>query len=182
SQPSRICVFVFHCIAATLLPLTALAGQEVQWPGLKPDGSMLLPNQWTLKPAGEHIGLDDFPVNIAVHPKGTFAAVLHCGYSTNEIVMVNLPDRKVVSRSDVPEAFYGITFNGDGTKLYCSGASGEEIFVFDCADGKLSNRHSLVLRDATEIGLPSGLALDSSGRTLFVANLWNDQVSRINLR
>jgi DNA-binding beta-propeller fold protein YncE len=158
------------------------AEPSVQWPGLRPDGSMLLPNQWTLRPAGERVDLGDFPVNIAVHPNGTFAAVLHCGYSQHEVVMVNLAEGAIASRSDVPEAFYGITFSRDGKKLYCSGASGEEVFVFDCAGGKLANRRRLALRDAAEVGVPAGLAIDSSGQTLFAANLWNDQVSRINLR
>jgi DNA-binding beta-propeller fold protein YncE len=124
------------------------AEPSVQWPGLRPDGSMLLPNQWTLRPAGERVDLGDFPVNIAVHPNGTFAAVLHCGYSQHEVVMVNLAEGAIASRSDVPEAFYGITFSRDGKKLYCSGASGEEVFVFDCAGGKLANRRRLALRDA----------------------------------
>src|SRR5690348_15224771 len=50
-------------------------------PGLRPDGSVLLPNQWSLRPAGTQIDLRDFPVNIAVHPDGGFVAVLHSGYS-----------------------------------------------------------------------------------------------------
>ncbi len=47
------------------------------WPGLKPDGSTLLPSMWSLKPVGRQIPLGDFPVNIALHPDGKFAAVLH---------------------------------------------------------------------------------------------------------
>src|SRR5690242_5732750 len=52
---------------------------EKVWPGRKPDGSVLLPNQWSLNPAGRQVELGDFPVNIAVHPAGRFAAVLHTG-------------------------------------------------------------------------------------------------------
>ncbi|HEY2909910.1 MAG TPA: hypothetical protein VGI99_06670, partial [Gemmataceae bacterium] len=46
-------------------------------PGLNQSGFVQLPNQWKLKPAGKHIDLGDFPVNIAIHPTGQFAAVLH---------------------------------------------------------------------------------------------------------
>ena len=46
-------------------------------PGPTEDGAVLLPNQWYLRPAGKQILLGDFPVNIAVHPGGKFAAVLH---------------------------------------------------------------------------------------------------------
>src|SRR5690349_12856009 len=38
------------------------------WPGKRPDGSVLLPNQWSLRPVGRQIELGDFPVNIAAHP------------------------------------------------------------------------------------------------------------------
>src|ERR1043166_3871721 len=48
-------------------------------PGKQADGSVLLPNQWSLRPVGRQIELRDFPVNVAVHPGGGFAAVQHRG-------------------------------------------------------------------------------------------------------
>src|SRR5688572_17695540 len=59
-------------------------------PGLRKDGSVQLPNQWSLRPAGRHIELGDFPVNIALHPTGEFAAVLCAGYREHEVVIVDL--------------------------------------------------------------------------------------------
>ena len=151
------------------------------WPGPQSDGSMLLPNQWSLRPAGKQIELGDFPVNVAVHPGGQFAAVLHCGYSQHEVVVVNLAEGRIVSRTGIPESFYGITFAPEGRRLYCSGASGEVIHAFDFAEGILTGHKSIRLREARERAVPSGLALDPSGRTLFAANLWNGRVTRLNL-
>ena len=54
----------------------------------QPDGSILLPNQWSLRPAGRQVELGDFPINMAVHPRGRFAAILHSGYSAHEVVVV----------------------------------------------------------------------------------------------
>jgi DNA-binding beta-propeller fold protein YncE len=142
---------------------------------------MLLPNQWSLRPAGSHVELDDFPVNIQLHPKGKWAAVLHCGYSKHVVLMVDLAEKKVISRADVPEAFYGLVFSPDGRKLYCSGASGEEVFVFACENGNLSNRQSIPLRKPTENGVPAGVTTDAAGKTLFAANLWNSHVSQVKL-
>ncbi|HYG36189.1 MAG TPA: phosphoesterase, partial [Clostridia bacterium] len=59
----------------------AFTAPDPTWPGKKSDGSVLLPNQWSLRPVGQQIDLADFPVNIALHPGGRFAAVLHAGYS-----------------------------------------------------------------------------------------------------
>src|SRR5437588_12367404 len=72
-------------------------GTKTRLPGAQPDGSILLPNQWSLRPAGTQIELRDFPANIAVHPGGRFVAVLHNGYSAHQISVVDLPAQKTVS-------------------------------------------------------------------------------------
>ena len=56
--------------------------KPARWPGKQPDGSVLLPNMWSLRPAGTQVDLADFPVNIALHPDGKFAVVL-------DVLMVN---------------------------------------------------------------------------------------------
>src|SRR5438105_2333631 len=81
--------------------------QASRWPGAQPDGSVLLPNQWSLRPVGRQAEMGDFPINIAVHPGGRFAAVLHCGYSAHEIRIVDILSGQVVSRSPIRESFYG---------------------------------------------------------------------------
>src|SRR5690242_19036776 len=96
-------------------------------PGKQPDGSVLLPNQWSLRPVGDQIELGDSPVNIAVHPGGIYAAVLHAGFSQHEIVVVNLSWERVVSRTPLSQTFYGIQFSKDGRHLYCSGAGDEVV-------------------------------------------------------
>src|SRR4051794_39656542 len=64
-------------------------------PGLTLSGSVLLPNGWSLKPAGRQSRLGDFPVTIAVHPTEPVLAVLHAGYGEHEVVTVNAADGKV---------------------------------------------------------------------------------------
>ena len=143
---------------------------------------MLLPNQWLLRPAGTALEPGDFPVNLALSPDGRFAAILHCGYSQHEVILVNLEEKKVVGRASLAESFYGITFSSDGRKLFCSGASAEVIHVFDADKGTLSPAGNIRLRPAEEQGVPAGLAVDSAGRTLYAANLWSSRVSSINLK
>lgn len=67
-------------LTQTELRAAANADSSALWPGMQPDGSMLLPNQWSLRPAGTSLALDDFPVNLALSPDGKFAAILHCGF------------------------------------------------------------------------------------------------------
>ena len=161
--------------------LAALAASvsAADLPGQRPDGSVLLPNQWALRPAGEQIAVGDFPVNLALHPGGRFAAVLHCGYSAHEIVILDLAKRAIVSREKVAEAFYGLAFSKDGSRLFCSGSSGETIDEFQFADGQLSGHATVLLRDPKRRGIPAGLAVSADARTIYAANLWGHSVSRV---
>src|ERR1051325_7672996 len=154
---------------------------ESSLPGKQPDGSILLPNQWSLRPVGKQIELRDFPINIAVHPSGRFVAVLHSGYSAHQVTIVDLTKGEAVSHADMPQSFYGLEFSHDGSRLFCSGAGDEVIHAFDFQNGQLTNQKKIQLREIKERAVPGGLALARDGRTLFVANVWGDRVSRVDL-
>ena len=112
-----------------------------------------------MRPAGKQIVTGDFPVNIAAHPGGRFAAVLHSGYGRHQIVVVDVVSASVVGEFPVEETFYGVEFSRDGRELYCSGAGDEVIHAFTFRDGYLSDPKVLRIRDAKERGIPAGLAL-----------------------
>ncbi|MSU31718.1 MAG: hypothetical protein EXS25_03460 [Pedosphaera sp.] len=97
-------------------------GPAPNLPGAKLDGSILLPNQWSLRPVGKQVVLGDFPVNMAVHPSGKFVVILHSGYGQHELISVSLPDGRVTARVALNESFYGLAFATDAERLYCSGA------------------------------------------------------------
>jgi DNA-binding beta-propeller fold protein YncE len=159
----------------------ALQSAAPVWPGRRPDGSILLPNQWSLHPAGRQVELGDFPVNIAVHPGSRFAAVLHAGYSTNEVIVVRIPEGDITSRAVLDEAFYGLEFSADGSRLFASGASSEVVHEFSFNDGKLSAHRQIQLRPRADRGVPAGLAVDRQSRRLFVANVLGHRVTRVDL-
>src|SRR5215472_1358942 len=81
-------------------PTTPPAAPPRLLPGVQPSGAILLPNQWSLRPAGKQLPLGDFPVNLALHPSGQWLAVLHAGFGTHEVVIVDLnrSKQKIVSR------------------------------------------------------------------------------------
>jgi len=142
---------------------------------------VLLPNQWSLRPVGKQVELGDLPVNVAVHPGGRFAAVLHSGDSAHEIVVVDIAAATVVSRTHVHETFYGLEFSKDGRRLFCSGAGDETVNMFSFQEGSLTNHHAMRLHDATLRAVPAGLAVDGAGKLLFVANVWGHLVTRVDL-
>lgn len=150
-------------------------------PGLRPDGSVLLPNQWSLRPVGRQLPLGDFPVNIALHPAGTLAAILHCGYGQHEVVIVDVDALRVVSRASLEEGFYGLAFDAAGERLFCSGAGDEVVHEFRFKDGYLGEHRLLRLRPANQRGVPGGLAVAPDGMRLWAANVWGHTVSELGL-
>jgi YVTN family beta-propeller protein len=166
---------------STVAPRTTGVTNQV-WPGKQPDGSVLLPNQWSLRPVGRQVTLGDFPVNVAIHPNGQFAAVLHSGDSEHEILIVDLVSAQVASQVAVHEAFYGLAFSKDGKLLVCSGAGEELLHLFQFQDGMLSNHRKVKLRDPKLRGVPAGLVLDKTAARAYTANVWGDSVSGVFLK
>jgi DNA-binding beta-propeller fold protein YncE len=142
---------------------------------------MLLPNLWSLRPVGKQVPLGDFPVNIALHPSGKWAAILHSGYGEHEIVVLQISSGKIVSRVSLPETFYGMAFSPDGARVVCSGAGDEVLHRFEFKNGFLFNHSELKLRDPKERGIPSGLSISPDGRIAFAANLWGQSVDLVAL-
>ena len=157
------------------------ARTKAELPGPQPDGAVLLPNQWSLRPAGKQIVVGDFPASMALHPDGKFAAILHCGYGQHEIQILDIAAGKITSRVNIAEAFYGIVFSPDGTRVICSGSGDEVLHVFKFSDGYLGEPKTIPLRAKSKRGVPCGLAISSDGATIYVANVWGQTVSRVRL-
>jgi DNA-binding beta-propeller fold protein YncE len=153
------------------------------WPGVKPGGKVLLPNGWSLQPAGKQVKLGDFPVNVALHPSGQWLAVLHCGFSEHEIHIVDLNQtrQRVACRVTLEQAFYGLCFAPDGKTLFASGGEFEVVHAFDFARGLLSRPRRIAVAAVTNKFIPAGLAVDATGRTLFAAGAWGDAVCQVPL-
>ncbi len=152
-------------------------------PGVQTDGSVLLPNQWSLRPAGYQVELGDFPVNVALHPHGDWTAILHAGYGTQEVVVADLKKKSVVSRVTLPKAFYGICFTPDGKRLLVSGGEDDVIYRFGFADGYLSGREAIAVSDpqSKESQVPAGLACSQDGTTLYAACCLGNQLVTLPL-
>src|SRR5271165_3350967 len=89
--------------------------QQTTWPGLTHAGTVLLPNGWSLKPAGRQTRLGDFPVQMAVHPSEPVLAILHAGYGEHEVVTASTETDKIIGRVALPETFAGLVWSGRPT-------------------------------------------------------------------
>ncbi len=155
--------------------------QPIRLPGLQAAGNILLPNQWSLRPAGKQIKLGDFPVNIALHPTQAWAAILHAGYGDHEVVLVDLKRNRVASRVTLDQTFYGLCFDPAGEKLFASGGEFEVVHQFSFREGLLGEHREIAIAKASEKFVPAGLACSADGQTLFVANPWGDTLAVVSL-
>lgn len=153
---------------------TAREVQPLRLPGQQPAGQILLPNQWSLRPAGKQLKLGDFPVNIALHPREPWAAILHAGYGDHEIVIVDLKSQAIVSRATIDEAYYGLCFDPEGKQVFASGAEHEFVHQFRFDQGYLSQHRTLPVGDPKQTLVPTGVSCDRTGQTLYVANAFGD--------
>ena len=151
-------------------------------PGLQRDGSVLLPNQWSLRPVGRHVVVGDFPAHIALHPAGAYAAILHNGWGQHEVRVLEVKTQQVVSQVAIEESLYGLAWSSEGTQLFVSGASAEVVHAFAFKSGYLSEHRELRWRPAKERGIPAGLAVSDDDQSLYVAELWGQCVTKISTR
>ncbi len=158
---------------------TAAVPPVTRLPGLQPDGSVLLPNQWSLRPVGRQVNVGDFPANLALHPAGEFAAVLHNGWGQHEVRILEVKTGKPDAQVALGESFYGLAWSPDGGALYVSGAGAEVAHAFTYKGGYLSERRDLALRAGTERGVPAGIAVSGDGRSLYVAEVWGQRVIKL---
>jgi YVTN family beta-propeller protein len=158
-------------------PLTKSGPAPRTLPGVKAGGAVLLPNGWSLKPAGRQLALGDFPVNLALHPGGEWLAVLHAGYGDHEIIIVDLKKNRMASRVILDQTFCGLCFSPDGKRLFASGGEFEVVHAFDFAGGLLSRHREIKVADLTDKFIPAGLAIDDKGTHLAVAGPWGDAVA-----
>jgi DNA-binding beta-propeller fold protein YncE len=166
------------------------------WPGLKRDGRVVLPNGWSLKPAGKQLRIGDLPVQITLHPTESVLAILHAGYGEHEVIMVNQKTGKMIGRASVPHSFSGLVFSPDGKRLFVGGGFDDNVQTFDYADGLLFNRAELAFPDraaflsAKSAGFGGvrekqrtvgGLAISGDGKTLWTAHVFGHSVGRFDL-
>jgi DNA-binding beta-propeller fold protein YncE len=150
-------------------------------PGLQPDGSTLLHNQWPIRPVGRQVALGDFPVNLAIDPSGRYAAVLHAGRSAHEIRIVDLATGQARKPVPVHQTFYGLAFSADGKQLVVSGGTDDVLHVYAFRDGELTLARDVKLAAPETHSAVGGVALAADGRTAFASLLFVSRVAAVDL-
>lgn len=153
-----------------------------QRPG-KGEENLLLPNGWSLSPAGKSLSLGDLPLNMAVSPNKKFIAVTNNGYSDQSVQIVDVAKEKVIDSTSIPKSWYGLAWSGDGKTLYASGGNDNRILKYSF------NGQRLRLADSFRLGpklprllSPAGIAVDDVHSRLYTVTKESDSLYVFNTK
>jgi YVTN family beta-propeller protein len=100
---------------------------SVSRPGYTGGGVTLLPNGWRISPAGHHMNIGDLPLAMTLSPDGHSLIVTNNGYVRPTLRVVDLDRQLVAQTFSLEDAWLGMAWHPDGTRLYSSGAAANSI-------------------------------------------------------
>lgn len=157
---------------------TAVPGKQ-DYKGLQ---SVLLPNGWSLTPAGRSIEVGDLPLNIAVSSTGRLLAVTNNGQGTQSIQLIDAASEKVLDNVEVAKSFYGLKFSSDEKYLYASGGNDNWILKYSTSNKKLLLVDSIPLgRKMKDKISPVGIEIDNNRNLLYAVTKEDNSLYVIDL-
>jgi hypothetical protein len=97
----------------------------------------LLPNGWTLTPAGKQVTITDLPLNIIPLTDNRHALVATSGFNKHELMLIDLGELKVARRETVRQSWYGLTTTPKQDLVWWSGGGGNMVHAFELKNGNL---------------------------------------------
>src|SRR5882757_987055 len=99
--------FSCHCFAQMQTHADTLAKKRI-----------MLPNGWSLTPAGRSLPVGDLPLNIAVSSSKKYLAVTCNGQSTQALYLIDSKKEKILDTIVVAKSWLGLKFSDDEKFLY----------------------------------------------------------------
>ncbi len=171
--------------AVVITEVTAAAEDAARYAGPSAKG-FLLPNGWTLTPAGQQVALADLPLNIIALADNHRVLVSTAGYNAHELCLIDLDAGKVVDRQAVRQGWFGLAVSATGDRVWWSGGGTNSLHAFRVAD------HHLV-RAATGEAAPisksagkathfrAGIALDLERKVLYSLDIEAGRISVLSV-
>ncbi|MCD4710054.1 MAG: bifunctional YncE family protein/alkaline phosphatase family protein [Bacteroidales bacterium] len=136
--------------------------------GPQPDGSILVPTNQLLRPAGFQILFPGRPVDLALSPDGKWLAVLN----KNSLDLIRVLDRTIMQTLPLQGggSFNGVAFSADGNQIYAS-QSRDKISIAQKDHNNILNWIEPIQFQQPGIGghpVPGGFSIDDGGDRLYV--------------
>jgi YVTN family beta-propeller protein len=165
----------------TLHTLAQSASAPAAVPGNLTDGTTLLPNGWRIQPAGKHLRVGDMPLNLTQTPDSKYLVVTSNGLARPSFSIVDLATWTIKSSMPLDNAWFGLAWHPDGTRLYSAGAAQNNVQEFNYANGVITRARTFTLPAVSGQSFAGGVAVAPDGKTLYVTRVFAQTVSAIDL-
>ena len=143
---------------------------------------VMLPNGWSLSPAGRSLPLGDLPLNMAVSRSKKLLAVTNNGQSTQTIQLINPATEKILDNIEIGASWYGLKFSDDEKSLYVSGGNNNWIIQYAIIKNKLHLKDSIKLGNKWPNKIsPAGIEINDASKTMYVVTKDNNSLYTIDL-
>lgn len=155
--------------------------------GPRPDGTAVLPNGWSITPAGRQTPLGEMPIGSALSPDGRSLLVSNDGQNVQSVQLIDTASSQVVQTINYqkPEGlFVGVAWSPDGRHAYASGGANDKIRIYDVAHQRMTETAPIVFpKGAGAAGdpVPAGLTVSADGSKLYVADHHAGSMSVLDL-
>lgn len=169
-------------IPFALLLLSFFSVANAQKPGKFKNG-VLLPNGWSLTPAGKSLPLGDLPLNMAVSLSKKYIAVTNNGQSDQSIQLIDVQKGKVIDSMPIAKSWYGLKFSGGDKYLYASGGNNNHIYKYEISNSKLRLADTIILGPMLPaLVSPAGIEVDDVRGLLYTVTKESDSLYIFNTK
>ena len=178
------------CILAMVGSIAQRGAVPLAWPGRQANGATLLPNGWRIAPAGRHIQIGDLPLNMATSVDGRFVVITNNGWTRPTLTVFDTKNEQVTGRVTLDNAWLGLAWSPDGSRLYSAGAAENTVYDFTWTNGSLKEAGRISIGPPERLtggellnaGFIGGLAIAPNGQTLYAVHVFGQAVSAIDLQ
>jgi YVTN family beta-propeller protein len=154
----------------------------------------LLPNGWTISPAGHQVPLADLPLNILPLSDSKHVLVTTNGYNQHQLSLVDLSSEKCIANSTVRQSWFGLAMAPDEKRVWWSGGGDNSLHTFELRDlhlirtspdepdpAKMTEAQRAEYKKKQR-GFRSGLALDIQRQVLYSLDINSGSITALSLK
>ena len=181
-------------IGVLFLALSACGFGDEKVPYAHPQ---VLPNGWTISPAGKQAPLADLPLNIVPLADNKHVLVSTNGFNQHRLSLVDLTTQKCIADASVRQSWFGLALSPDQKHVWWSGGGNDSLHTFELRDkqlvrtsqeevdpAKLTDAQRAELRKKMRGpgGFKSGLALDGQKEILYSLDINNGKITALDAK
>lgn len=173
-------------IVSLIIPMVLVTGLSIaQVPTNNQKAAhVLLPNGWSLSPAGRSLPLGDLPLNMALSNHKQLLAVTNNGQSKQVVQLIDPKSEMLLDEVPIGKSWYGIRFSDDDKKLYVSGGNDNIILAYPISNNKFGKADTLALGKpwpAEKIS-PAGIAVHTKKNRLYTVTKEDSSLYILDLK